>query len=105
MAKYRQTVLTAFRQVEDDLATPRILAPQDGTTGNRRQILAEVFNFGRDRYNEDLTGSRKPTFIRDRSLRSLRGRNSHWNSQLIQSKAFGTRNVKNNPTVTELKKR
>jgi len=26
MAKYRQTVLTAFRQVEDDLATPRILA-------------------------------------------------------------------------------
>ena len=25
MAKYRQTVLTAFRQVEDDLATPRIL--------------------------------------------------------------------------------
>ena len=77
MAKYRQTVLTAFRQVEADLATPRILA-----------------------HNEDLTGSRKPTFIRDSSLQSFHGRNSRWHSQLIQSKPFGTRNVKDNGTGT-----
>ena len=105
MAKYRQTVLTAFRQVEDDLATPRILAHKAEQQETVVKSSQRYLTLARDRYNEDLTGSRKPTFIRDRSLRSLRGRNSRWNSQLIQSKAFGTRNVKNNPTVTELKKR
>ncbi len=55
--------------------------------------------------NEDLTGSRKPTFIRDSSLNPSKERNSRSHNQLIQAKPSGTRNVKDNPTVTELKKR
>jgi len=56
----------------------------------------------RDRYNEDLTGSRKPTFIRDSSLQSFHGRNPRWHSQLIQSKPFGTKNVNDKELEPEL---
>ncbi len=59
--------------------------------------IAQARAFGETlRLYDDLTGTRKPTFIRDSSLRSLPGRNSRWNSELIQSKPFGTRNVKDN---------
>src|SRR5882672_4752937 len=51
-----------------------------------------------------FTGTRKPTFIRCCLSLVVVRRNPRWNSELIQSKPFGTGNVKRiNGTRTELR--
>ena len=50
VATYRQTVLTAFQQVEDDLATLRILAHQMEQQETAVKSSERYLSFGHDRY-------------------------------------------------------
>ena len=54
VASYRQTVLTAFQQVEDSLAAERILAEQTDKQQQAVTSAQEFFRLANDRYQTGI---------------------------------------------------
>ena len=75
MADYRQTVLTAFQQVENNLAAVRILTQviqeQDSAIGSARRTLDEAsvrYHFGINSYLNVITAQTAPLNAREAAL-------------------------------------